>query len=350
MRMTIRPVLAALALALAAAVPASGQEPEKLKVGSMAPDAIGEHVDFVQGDAVSSFSRDKVYVVEFWATWCGPCKQAIPHVNKLYQELSGKGLVVIGVSDEPSSKVKPFVEKMGSSMSYTVAVNKKEDTFMDERWKRAADVQGIPTAFVVNRAGKVVYIGHPMAPEFARAVRLSCANRYDPELFARVEPVVADARRLAKSRDFRQASQRYQEAVGQNPATLMDYALENWRMLRDQAGDSAAASAAVKELIGQVKRDRFALAELARYLATATDVKSRDLDAAQMAADALKAIAPPDDASAMDALAAVAAAKGDWASASDLQYDAYMAAPTASKAEMKKQLETYEKRRDAAAK
>ena len=344
MRMTIRSIVASLALAGAA----FAQEPEKIKVGSKAPGPIAEHLHMVQGDPIVPFGGDKVFVVEFWATWCGPCRQSIPHINKIYQELAPQGLVVVGVSDETVAKVKPFVKSMGSSMSYTVVVQRPEDSFMKERWMTAAEQNGIPCAFVVNRAGKIVYIGHPMEPEFERAVRGSVRNRYDPELFARVNDTISEARRLAKNRDWRQASATYRDAIKEDPSTLMDYALEEWRMLMDQAGDASAAREAMKAYIAQVKGDRYALYELTQYLATATDVKSRDLDAAQMAADALKAVARQDDPSALSAMAAVAAAKGDWGSASDMQYDAWMAAPPASKPAFKKALDTYEERRDKA--
>jgi thiol-disulfide isomerase/thioredoxin len=345
MRMTIRSIVAALAVAGAA----FAQDPEKLKVGSTAPGPIADHIQLVQGDPVTPFVGDKVHVIEFWATWCGPCRQSIPHINKLYQELSPLGLVVVGVSDEKMDKVKPFVTKMGSSMSYTVAIQKNEDSFMKDKFMQAAEQNGIPCAFVVNRAGKVVFIGHPMDAEFERAVRGSVRNRYDPELFARVDGTITEARRLAKNRDWRQASATYREAIKEDPSTLMDYGLEEWRMLMDQAGDTAAARECVKLLISQVKSDRFALNELTQYLATATDVKKRDLEAAQMAADALKAVARSDDPVALSAMAAVAAAKGDWAAASDMQYDAWMAAPPTSKPALKKTLDTYEERRDKAA-
>src|SRR5262245_40700130 len=65
-----------------------------LKVGDAAPAlAIG---DWVQGEPVTGFEKGKVYVVEFWATWCGPCRKSIPHLTKLQAE-NREAVTIIGI-------------------------------------------------------------------------------------------------------------------------------------------------------------------------------------------------------------------------------------------------------------
>src|SRR5262245_49723397 len=88
-----------------------------------APLEIGE---WVKGDAVdlSAVKGKKVVVVEFWATWCGPCRVSIPHLTELQKKYENRGVVVVGVSDEESSKVKPFVDEQGDKMNYTVALDR----------------------------------------------------------------------------------------------------------------------------------------------------------------------------------------------------------------------------------
>lgn len=340
MRTALAAALAALVVAIA---PAHAQSEQKLRVGSEPPPGMGDHLEFVQGDKVDSFSKDKVYVVEFWATWCPPCKKSIPHLTELQRDLGPRGLQIIGVSDEPVDTVRRFVQEKGSSMGYTVAAQRKDDSFMYERWMKAAGQNGIPCAFVIGRNGKIVHIGNPLADDFDRVIKMTLANRYDPELMERVSPTIAAARAAAKRRNYKEASGLYEKAVAEGPSTLLEYGFENWRMMNEQANDAARAKAYVKQLIDQVGSDKFALVEATNYLATDTTIQKRDLDAAQYAADKLKAAAKgSEDPDVLAAVAAVAAARGDFASAAELQYDAWMAAPPAAKPAFRKALDIYE--------
>ena len=136
-----------------------------LKIGDPAPKLqVGQ---WVQGEPVKAFDTNHVYIVEFWATWCGPCRVSIPHLNELWFEFKGKGVVVIGqdVWEQDDSLVAPFVKKMGDKMTYRVAMDDKsqdKEGAMATTWMKAADQDGIPTAFIVNRQGRIAWIGHPM--------------------------------------------------------------------------------------------------------------------------------------------------------------------------------------------
>ncbi|MCX7047963.1 MAG: redoxin domain-containing protein [Candidatus Sumerlaeota bacterium] len=102
-----------------------------------------------------------IYVVEFWATWCMPCRTSIPHLTELQKKFKDKNVVIIGVSNEKPDTVKPFVEKMAEKMDYAVAVDKDGDT--NKSYMKAFDQNGIPHAFLINKEGKIVWQGHPMA-------------------------------------------------------------------------------------------------------------------------------------------------------------------------------------------
>lgn len=147
-----------LLLLLTATLSAAG-----LKVGDQVPAT--RPATQLQGEAVKDFEKGKVYVFECWATWCGPCIAAIPHLNELHKKLGPKGIVFTGVNvwdgekdAKAADKVKAFVKQQGEKMSYAVAIG--GDAFIKD-WLEAARVNGIPHAFVVSE-GKLVWAGHPM--------------------------------------------------------------------------------------------------------------------------------------------------------------------------------------------
>lgn len=156
-----------------------------LNVGSTPPPV---HVaKWLKGQPLVSFEKGKIYVVEFWATWCGPCRQSIPHLTELAHKYRGKvSFTGISVMEEgkPSDyipQVAGFVKEQGAGMDYTVGVDGAQG-FMNARWKNAAGEDGIPTAFVIGREGKIAWIGHPMAMDDALAQIV--AGKFNAQAFA----------------------------------------------------------------------------------------------------------------------------------------------------------------------
>ena len=99
--------------------------------------------------------KGKPAVVEFWATWCPPCRKSIPHLNELNKKFKDKGLVIIGVSDEDQKKVEDF--RKTTPMEYHVAIDKKGEL------SQKFGIRGIPHAFIVGKDGKIIWEGHPMS-------------------------------------------------------------------------------------------------------------------------------------------------------------------------------------------
>ena len=146
-----------LLLLLTATLSAAG-----LKVGDPAPATRPESM--LQGEAVKEFKKGEIYVFECWASWCGPCVAAIPHLDELHKKMGKKGVVITGVNvweaerDAASAqRAKDFLKAQGDKMSYRVAVGGK--AFIKD-WLDAAEVNGIPHAFVVAD-GKIAWTGHP---------------------------------------------------------------------------------------------------------------------------------------------------------------------------------------------
>lgn len=146
-----------------------------LFIGDDAPSLDLAH--FVKGESVDGFEEGKVYVVEFWATWCGPCIAAFPHISEL-QSHYGDKVQVIGVNiwdrqqdrstgeftesqEDWINRIDEFVEGQGDKMGYSVAL--QQGTAMEENWMRAGGRNGIPSAFIVDKQGKIGWVGHPMS-------------------------------------------------------------------------------------------------------------------------------------------------------------------------------------------
>jgi thiol-disulfide isomerase/thioredoxin len=98
--------------------------------------------------------KGKPVLVEFWATWCPPCRKSIPHLNEIYSKYKAQGLQIVGITDEDERTVKKFQEKI--PMDYNVAINTPQSIY------KQFGIDEIPTAFLVDKSGKVVWTGHPM--------------------------------------------------------------------------------------------------------------------------------------------------------------------------------------------
>jgi peroxiredoxin len=92
--------------------------------------------------------RGKVVLVNFWATWCPPCRKEMPDLEALYNQFKGQGFIILAISDEDVSKVKPFVAE--KNITYPILLDperKVNDLFR---------IGGIPKSFVYDRTGKLV--------------------------------------------------------------------------------------------------------------------------------------------------------------------------------------------------
>jgi thiol-disulfide isomerase/thioredoxin len=121
---------------------------------------------WVKGEAfdLAAVKGKNTVVVEFWATWCGPCIASMPHLTKLQKDFADKGVLVVSVTrPDPNNsleKVEKFVAEKGDVMGYRVAFDGDAKTY--DAYMKASGSRGIPTAFVVDKSGKLAWFGHPM--------------------------------------------------------------------------------------------------------------------------------------------------------------------------------------------
>ncbi len=143
--------------------------PPALTVGSPAPALKVNR--FLKGEPVTAFETGKIYVVEFWATWCGPCIQAMPHVSELQSKYPQVTFIGVNVLEDDDSAAEQFLNARGQELNYRFARDdvpegaNAHDGAMAKTWLTAAEVSGIPTAMVVDAKGRIANITHPMSLE-----------------------------------------------------------------------------------------------------------------------------------------------------------------------------------------
>ena len=217
-----------------------------------------------KGKAVKSFKANKTYVVEFWATWCGPCRESIPHLTEMAKK--NKDVTFVGVSiweDDKGGNIKKFVSDMGAKMDYNVGYSGNK-TGMSKTWMEAAGQNGIPTAFVVKNK-KVLWIAHPMEmekplaeiksgkfnlakfkTEFSKQAAVAKA-----EMASRAEVSAVD--KMIKEGKYAEASAKLDALEKKTPSLKPMLANQRFVLLSKQ--DPTAWEARVKELSASTKQE-----------------------------------------------------------------------------------------------
>ena len=261
---------AALTVFLAASQAfAAGQLGDKAPALQVSKWVKGSPITLKETDA-----QNKVTVVEFWATWCGPCRVSIPHLTEL-QEKYKDDVVFIGVSSEEPDVVASFVAQQGEKMEYRVAVDK--DGMTNKAYMQAYKQSGIPHAFIIDKDGYVVFNSHPMEEQFEATLQQVVAGKFD------MASAKAMAEREAKITDALQA---YEKVI----------------MGQDDAGSAPKHEAALYDLL---KDDPERLAWLAYVLSEAPELAHRNLDFAEKMAKRAVTLTERQNADVLDSYATV---------------------------------------------
>ena len=190
--------LCCVALLTLTRVPATAEQ--DLGIGSIAPPLDIEH--WIQDGngffkPVEKFQKDKVYVVEFWATWCGPCINSMPHLAELQNKFRGRDVQIISVSDESVAKVQELLRqdnpqegKTFSEITSAYSLTTDPDRSVHIDYMEGANQQGIPTSFIVGKSGQIEWIGHPM--ELDEPLEKVVSGTWDREEYKKTYKAQAD--------------------------------------------------------------------------------------------------------------------------------------------------------------
>ena len=346
-------------LALSSAALAQDQKPapaelfKPLHVGDAAPAIDIQH--WVKGDKIAKFEPNQIYIVEFWATWCGPCRVSMPHLSEIQKLKKDYDVTIIGISDEKLEVVQEWLKTENKELQktwdevigYTLTTDPDRSAY--ESYMYGVGAGGIPTAFIVGRDGKIEWVGnpHPNMKQFEpslktidEALDAVVAGTWDRDAFAKeFEPKAEkDRTELAKrltaqakfkphldalkkardAQDWAAAERALDELVkiSERPA---QYEFQKFTLLLNEQKNPGKAYEYARTLIEKHDKEAMFLNQIAWYIVDNPAVTERNYDVALEAATRANQAANESDAAILDTLARVHYEKGDLAKAVETQ-------------------------------
>lgn len=274
MRFTLKAALCLMLISIGCnALALRSSAAELLTIGSDAPALDVEHWVHKNQDKlppVTKFEAGKVYVVEFWATWCGPCIASMPHLAELQTQMADKGVRIISISDEDLETVEEFLNRevrqapgaqaegtpqtyRELTSAYSLTTDPDQTSYHD--YMETAAQNGIPTAFIVGKDAKIEWIGHPM--EMDEPLNAVVEGKWDREAFAaelkaeqEAEKVMQDIFALLQKQEFDAAIAKIDAAIADTPDNLSLNLLKLQVFIATEKADAAAEH--LKKIFAQV--------------------------------------------------------------------------------------------------
>lgn len=342
--MSLAGLVSAQSVGIGGQTSGGGQGNNRLTVGSDAPKL--NIREWIKGEKVEEFKEGQVYVVEFWATWCAPCRKSIPHLTKLQKDF-GDSVIFIGISSENDVElIRNFVNEWGEKMEYRVAADSNQQTSRD--WMTAAGQNGIPCAFVVGVDKKIAWIGNPIHPEgeLDKVLAKVADGRYDPTAQKEAQPFLDQVDYAVRVQDWRVAKSYLDTVIAMNPYVFHKVAIRKFDILAlDMGNIDEAVAYGEGDFAETYADDHETLAMLAKHILTDSVILNKSPEkltalALRLSEQAYEASGTT-EASIASAYAMALYYNGDHAKAVDIQRRAYLMAHPDKKAEHKRLLDQY---------
>lgn len=364
--MSIRFLSVSTAVALTTA--ALGQAPSPSTEPEVKPMTIGDPArpidiqHWIKGEKVGEFKPGNVYVLEFWATWCGPCRDGMPHLAELQTKYEDYKVTIVGISDEKLETVENFLTQNNKKLNkpwneviqYTLTTDPDKSVKTD--YFVAAGQRGIPSAFIIGKDQRIEWIGnpHPMSGDgFDKALdkivkdewnRAEYKAMWEKKRAVEIEnaKLQRDLTLAARAKEWDKAIQVLEQMIETNPEGAEQLRITKFQILLAELNHPDAYG-----LGEQIAKDNWdsapILNQIAWFVVDHPTLENRNLDFALKLAGRANELTNDKDAAILDTFARVYYEKGDLKNALRLEKKAVENAEAGEMAEeLRKTLKKYE--------
>lgn len=269
-------------------------------------------------EPITTFEDNKIYVLEFWATWCGPCVASMPHLTELQEKYADYDVTFIGVSDEPLPTVVSFLFKEykpdkkvhNDRIGYTLTTDPDRSVYND--YFKAAGQTGIPCAFIIGKDTRVEWIGHPMNMD--KPLEQIVHDNWNRQAYIKQMEKQDKLQEHLRAGNHAEALELIDELLKDDSENL-GLQWQKFLVLLVHMDQPKQAYTLGNTMVRQNWDNAQFLNQFAWFIVDSPDVETRDLDLAMKAANRANELTNEEDAAILDTVARVYYEKGDMRNA-----------------------------------